>query len=120
MPIYAFECPIHGEFELWQKMQEPHVKAKCPCGKMGGRIFYPIPAYGNLPNKDPRPGKTRAELFDNLAKEGFMKKEWRADDEPINRSWTDAGVKEKLVLGWRKSLDNQKGGKKCRSNSSVK
>ena len=103
MPIYAFECTEHGEFEVFQRMNDSHT-AKCACGKKATRVFYPIPAHGDLPNKDPRPGKTRAELFDNLAKEGLYSKEWREQDEPTNKQWTDAGVKEKLVVGWTPAL----------------
>ena len=103
MPIYAFECTEHGEFEVFQRMNDSHT-AKCTCGKKATRVFYPVRAIGDLPNKDPRPGKTRGELFDNLAKEGLYNKEWREDDEPINKQWHDAGVKEKLALGWTPAL----------------
>lgn len=104
MPIYVFECEDHGEFEVFQRMNDSHT-AKCTCGKKATRIFYPAPVIGPMPGKDPRPGKTRAELFDNLAKEGLYSKEWREQDEPTNKAWTDAGVKEKLVLGWTPALE---------------
>ena len=103
MPIYAFKCEKHGEFEVFQGMNDSHT-AKCGCGKKATRVFYPIPAIGDLPNKDPRPGKTRAELFDNLAKEGLYNKEWREMDESTNKNWTDAGFKEKISVGWTPTL----------------
>ena len=105
MPIYAFECGKHGRFDAWQSIHEDHSSARCTCGAKGTRVFTPLAFVGDLPSKDPRPGKTRAELFDNLAKEGLYNKEWRAQDEDTNRNWHDAGVKEKVKVGWTKSLE---------------
>jgi len=106
MPIYAFHCKEHGEFDVFQRMNDDHV-AKCACGKNARRVFYPISVVGPLPSKDPRPGKTRGELFDNLAKEGLYSKDWREQDESTNKAWTDAGVKEKLVVGWTSALEKK-------------
>jgi len=103
MPVYAFHCEKHGEFDVFQRMNDTH-EAKCSCGMDARRVFYPTVVVGPLSSKDPRPGKTRAELFDNLAKEGLYDKEWREKDEWNNKQWTDAGVKEKLVVGWTSAL----------------
>jgi putative FmdB family regulatory protein len=100
MPIYPYRCEKHGEFDVYQRVDEPHV-AKCQCGSDASRVFYPLALHGDLPSKDFRPGKTRAELFDNLAKEGMANKEWREADEPTNKRFTDAGVKEKPFFGSR-------------------
>jgi putative FmdB family regulatory protein len=103
MPIYEFRCERHGIFNVWQKIHEPHA-AKCRCGIEGQRVFTPLPLHGDLPSKDQRIGKTRGELFDNLAKEGMYDKGWRERDEHSNKAWTDAGVKEKPFFGWTPSL----------------
>lgn len=104
MPIYSFSCRQHGVFDVWQGINEVH-KAKCSCGLTAARVFTPLALHGDLPSKDFRIGKTRAELFDNLAKEGLANKEWREADEPTNKRWTDAGVKEKPFVGWTKSIE---------------
>jgi len=104
MPLYDYECSEHGVFEVFQRMNDEHA-ATCVCGKTATRVFCSVPVHGDLPNKDQRPGKTRAELFDNLAKEGLYSKEWREKDEPNNKQWTDAGFKEKLVMGWTPALE---------------
>jgi len=103
MPRYAFSCNRHGEFDVYQGMDDSHV-ANCSCGAKAVRVFYPVPTTGPMPHKDPRPGKTRAELFDNLSREGLYSKNWREADEPNNKQWTDAGFKEKLVVGWTPAL----------------
>jgi putative FmdB family regulatory protein len=109
MPTYGFNCQKHGEFEVWQRITAKHI-APCPkCGREGKQILYPLPLHGDLPSKDPRPGKTRAELFDNLSKEGMANKDWRAADEDTNKRFTDAGIKEKLVVGWTSALEKQGG-----------
>ena len=106
MPMYGFSCEKHGEFEVFQRMNDTHT-ARCECGKKARRVFYPTPSYGDLPNRDLRPGKTRAELFDNLSKEGLYDKEWREKDEFNNKQWTDAGFKEKPSLGWTSALETE-------------
>jgi len=103
MPIYTYNCKKHGDFDVWQNINDEHT-AKCSCGKESKRVFTPLPLHGDLPSKDKRIGKTRAELFDNLASEGMYDKGWRERDEPINKQWTDAGVHEKPRVGWTASL----------------
>jgi putative FmdB family regulatory protein len=104
MPIYQYRCNEHGLFDEWQKMNDKHT-AICPqCHKIANRIFTPIPAHGDLPSKPCNIGKTRAELFDNLAGDGFATKDWRQSDEYSNKEWTDAGVHEKPRVGWTPEL----------------
>ena len=103
MPAYTFSCEKHGPFSVCLRMNEEH-KANCPeCGKEGMRIFHPPALHGDLPSKDRRMGKTRAELLDNVAKEGFGSKEWRVADQDANKRWRDAGVKEVEQVGWEPS-----------------
>jgi len=98
MPIYAYTCKKHGEFDVWQKINDEH-QADCPqCGRAGDRVFYPLALHGDLPSKDKRMGKTRAELFDNLAKEGLGNKEWRQSDEYTTKEARDFGIKEKPMV----------------------
>ena len=104
MPIYGYKCKEHGVIDVWQKMNDEHI-AKCSyCGKKMDRVFYPIPAHGDLPTKDTRPGKTRGELLDNMAKEGFYNKDWREVDEVGKKQYTDAGWREKPMVGWTPEL----------------
>jgi putative FmdB family regulatory protein len=104
MPIYGFNCDKHGEFENWQGIKEEHI-AICPkCKNVCKQILFPLPLHGDLPSKPVCLGKTRAELFDNMAKEGMGNKEWRAGDEPTNKRFTDAGIKEKPFFGWTPEL----------------
>jgi len=103
MPIYGYSCREHGEFEIFQNINDIH-EAHCSCGLKANRVFYPIPAHGDLPSTDKRIGKTRGELFDNLASEGLYYKDWRKDDEPEVKRFTDAGIKEKPMVGWTPSL----------------
>ena len=103
MPIYIFTCKKHGQFDVWQGIHDDH-GAKCWCGLNAKRVFTPLALHGDLPSKDKRIGKTRGELFDNLAKEGMYDKGWRERDEHSNKEWTDAGVKEKPFFGWTPEL----------------
>ncbi len=104
MPIYGFRCDEHGEFELIQRMVDDHI-AICPqCKRMAIRIFYPAAIHGNLPGRDLRPGKTRGEMFDNMAKEGFHDKNWREQDEYEQKRARDAGIKYKPMVGWTPKL----------------
>jgi putative FmdB family regulatory protein len=104
MPIYQYNCSKHGSFDEWQNINAEH-KCQCPqCGLIADRVFTPLPLHGDLPSKDFRIGKTRAELFDNLAKEDMGNKEWRAADEETNKRFTDAGIKEKPFFGWTPEL----------------
>jgi len=58
MPFYAYKCPDHAEFEVWQGMNDEHL-AQCPeCGGDTVQMLYPS-ALHNLPNSDQRMGKTR-------------------------------------------------------------
>jgi len=104
MAIYAFRCPKHGEFEVWQKMNDEHIGVCPKCKKLAERVFYPLPLHGDLPSKDKRMGKTRAELFDNLAKEGQAAKDWRVSDEYLDKENRDNGYIEKPMVGWSSSL----------------
>lgn len=80
MQLYAYECVEHGEFEEFRSMSERN-SARCPeCGKPSRRVYYPLSLQGDLPTKDRRIGKTRKELFDNLAAEGFASKDWMESD----------------------------------------
>lgn len=81
MPVYAFTCKAHGEFDVWQGIHESHIARCSVCRKNARRVFYPTAIQGNLTKKDRRMGKTRNELFDNLATEGFANKNWRASYE---------------------------------------
>ena len=58
------------------------------------RIFYPITFKGDLPCGKPKLGHTRAELFDNLQKEGFAHKDWRKTDETTKESLV--GTQDKM------------------------
>lgn len=50
----------------------------CPiCGKAGKKILSPLLIKGT----DKRMGKTRGELLDNIAADGFGSKDWRASYE---------------------------------------
>lgn len=112
MPIYTFICKEHGKFDVWQKINDEHISDCCYCGGQTERVFTPCALHGDLPSKDKRIGKTRAELFDNLAAEGMYDKGWRERDEPINKQWTDAGVHEKPFVGWDKKLEKKSKPKK--------
>lgn len=80
MPLYGYECKKHGEFEAMKTMDTRHF-ADCPeCGFSSKQLFYPLSLQGDLPTKDRRIGKTRKELFDNLAAEGFANKNWQESD----------------------------------------
>ena len=90
MPLYGYRCKEHGEFEVWQGMNDEHT-AQCPeCGKDAVQLLYPS-ALHNLPSSDQRMGKTREELFQNLGKEGFADRDmWKGDkqfreEHPLNR-----------------------------------
>ena len=88
MPIYGFKCVEHGEFELFQRMNEEH-KAKCPeCSTDAAQMLYPSALHG-LPGQDQRMGKTREELFQNLGKEGFANKDmWKYDKDQQAESFS--------------------------------
>lgn len=105
MLIYAFKCMHHGEFEVWQELHASH-GASCPvCHRPAGRIFSSTSASGDLPNKDRRMGKTRAELLDNLAVEGMGNKDWRASYELEDKRVRDVGYKVKPMVGWTSALE---------------
>ncbi len=73
--LYLFRCNVHGNIDIIQDMNDAH-EANCPtCGNKMRRIYTPhyIPTH-------PTRGRTRPELFDNMAQDGFMSKEWRATD----------------------------------------
>jgi putative FmdB family regulatory protein len=104
MPIYSFKCKKHGEFDVWQKINDEHI-AKCSyCGKKADRVFYPLPLHGDLPSKPCNIGKTRNELFDNLAGDGFAAKDWRQSDEYTTKESRDNGFIEKPMVGWTPAL----------------
>lgn len=91
MPTYEYECEDHGRFQVVQGMNDEH-KASCPiCQRNAHLNIYPAILMGDLPSKDKRMGKTRAELFDNMAKEGLGNKEWRVSDEPEMKRQRDMG-----------------------------
>ena len=98
MPTYEYECEDHGSFELTQGMKDEH-KASCPiCQGKGHLLLHPAVLMGDLPSKDKRMGKTRAELFDNMAKEGLGNKEWRVSDEPEMKRQRDAGLMPQQIF----------------------
>lgn len=76
MPLYSFRCLAHDKtFDIYQTMDERH-EANCPeCGKPMQRIYTPsyIPSH-------PKLGKDRIELFNNLALDGHMSKDWKNYD----------------------------------------
>jgi len=76
MPIYQYKCNEHGTFEIFQRMTDIH-ETVCPvCNKDAVRIYQPH--YVKCGNA--QIGKTRMELFDNMASEGFASKDWREHD----------------------------------------
>jgi len=39
MPVYEYECPVHGKFDTWKPMAERHL-ALCPeCGKASKKLM---------------------------------------------------------------------------------
>lgn len=82
MPLYSFRCLVHDKtFDIYQTMDERH-EANCPeCGNPMKRIYTPsyIPSH-------PKLGITRQEMFDNLAMDGHMSKDWRATDTYYHRA----------------------------------
>jgi putative FmdB family regulatory protein len=104
MPIYGYCCEKHGSFDVWQNMNDEHTAVCSYCGKKADRVFYPIPAHGDLPTKPVTLGKTRGELLDNMATEGFYSKGWRATDEVGKKQYTDKGWREKPMVGWTPEL----------------
>lgn len=36
MPIYLYECPVHGEFDVFMGVNDPPGR-RCPCGKSAKR-----------------------------------------------------------------------------------
>lgn len=81
MPLYSYQCSEHGQFDVFQRMNDEHT-AQCPeCGKDTVQILHPSALHG-LPSSDQRMGKTREELFQNLGKEGFADKDmWKGDKQ---------------------------------------
>lgn len=77
MPIYTFCCDEHGDQDVFQNMNDKHVAFCNICNKKMKRIYYPshIKCGNNVSM-----GKTRMELFDNLASEGFAHNDWREND----------------------------------------
>lgn len=88
MPLYAYKCSEHGEFEVWQGMKDEHT-AKCPeCGKDTVQMLYP--SAFQLPSRDIRMGKTREELFQNLGKEGMADRDmWKYDKDQREQSFNN-------------------------------
>jgi putative FmdB family regulatory protein len=73
MPLYVFSCDEHGEFEVFQDMNEEH-NANCGvCGKAANRVY----CSPQLKCQDSNYGYTQEEIADNLAKDGKMEKDWR-------------------------------------------
>jgi putative FmdB family regulatory protein len=104
MLIYGYKCKKHGKFDVWQKINDKHIAECSYCGKRAERVFTPLSLHGDLPSKDKRIGKTRGELFDNLASEGMYDKNWREPNEVSEKKFTDAGFHEKPMVGWTPSL----------------
>jgi len=83
MPEYGYSCKKHGEFAIWQSMNECHT-ANCPkCGKPAVRIFYAASLHGDLPYKNSTHhfGKTRDEMFKNFETEGIAPKDMQKYDK---------------------------------------
>jgi putative FmdB family regulatory protein len=79
MPLYEYCCKAHGTQEIIQGMNDVH-EAMCPaCSKPMRRIF----TTSHFREK-PQMGKTRLELFNNLASEGMAPKNWREHDPYLN------------------------------------
>ncbi len=77
--LYLFRCNSHGNFDVMQDMDDKH-EANCPeCGEPMRRIY----TASYLPTHPTR-GKTRGELFDNLAKDGLAPKDWQANDSYLH------------------------------------
>ena len=87
MPLYTYKCSKHGEFDVWQSINDEHV-AKCPkCGRNGIQMLYPSALHG-LPSSDQHMGKTREELFQNLGKEGMADRDmWKYDKDQREESF---------------------------------
>ena len=79
MPCYTFTCKEHGTYDLFQSINKRY-KGKCSKCR---RVFNSFSMVGVFPAKI---GKTRQELFDNLAKEGQANKEWRQYDSYYHRA----------------------------------
>ncbi len=82
MPLYSYKCEEHDIFDVLQGMNDKH-EALCPiCLEKAIRIYYP----SQLKCTNSKMGKTRMELFDNMAKDGFASKEWREHDSYYQRA----------------------------------
>ena len=79
MAIYVYQCNEHGNKEIVQSMDEPHI-AFCPvCNQEMQRIYTPIRIKQKM-----KMGKDRSELFSNLAKEGFAHPDYEAHDSYLH------------------------------------
>ena len=84
MPLYIYECPKHGLFEEIKSIDDGEV-ALCPqCHKIARKILSAIRTV----SKKTKMGQTRAELFQNLGKEGWADTDmWKGDKAFMEESF---------------------------------
>ena len=76
MPLYTYRCSEHGEFEEIRSIADGATMLCPQCHKIATRILYPVRTV----NRRTKMGQTRAELFQNLGKEGWADKDmWKGD-----------------------------------------
>lgn len=73
MPLYTYECNVHGEFDEVRSMNDSSPVFCRKCGKTAKKIMTTFAIY-----RGAKIGNTRQELFDNLAADGLGAKDWRA------------------------------------------
>lgn len=50
MPVYEYQCPLHGEFELLRPMSEYQQEQPCPqCGAGAPRVLLRAPLLAAVP-----------------------------------------------------------------------
>ena len=72
MPLYTYECSIHGEFDESRPMNDDSPVLCGKCGQKSEKIMTTFAIY-----RGSKIGNTREELFDNLAADGLGAKDWR-------------------------------------------
>jgi putative FmdB family regulatory protein len=84
MPLYTYECPIHGGFEEIKEMDDREI-ALCPvCKKTADRVVAPFAfRVGFSPM-----GRTRGELLANMGKVGQGNRDtWKIDRDQMEQEY---------------------------------